>query len=115
MTLRLTDAQAAALRAHANREGRSMRQVALSALDDYLLRAEDDELTDRLAEQGAERSACHPRATPPPQRELAGEFAVGRNPRVQDTWNCRGTRSRRRGLDAGRRLHALVAVDVLRL
>ena len=34
-----------------------MQQVALSALDDYLLRAEDDELTDRLAEQGAERFA----------------------------------------------------------
>jgi hypothetical protein len=31
--------------------------VALGALDDYLLRAEDDELTDRLAERGAERFA----------------------------------------------------------
>ena len=29
----------------------------MSALDEYLLRAEDDELTDRLAEQGAERFA----------------------------------------------------------
>jgi hypothetical protein len=57
MTLRLTDAQAAALRARAEREGRSMQQVALAALDDYLLRAEDDELTDRLAEQGARRYA----------------------------------------------------------
>ena len=57
MTLRLTDAQAAALRDRANKEGRSMQQVARAALDDYLLRADDDELTDRLAEQGAQRFA----------------------------------------------------------
>ena len=57
MTLRLTDDQAAALRARAEREGRSMQQVAVAALDDYLLRAEDDELTDRLATQGADRFA----------------------------------------------------------
>ena len=57
MTLRLTDDQAAALRARAEREGRSMQQVAVAALDDYLLRAEDDELTDRLAAQGANRFA----------------------------------------------------------
>ena len=29
----------------------------MAALDDYLLRAEDDELTDRLAAQGAQRFA----------------------------------------------------------
>ena len=57
MTLRLTDEQTAALRARAEREGRSMQQVAIAALDDYLLRTEDDELTDRLAAQGAERFA----------------------------------------------------------
>jgi hypothetical protein len=57
MTLRLTDAQAEALRRRADHEGRSMQQVALSAVDDYLERAEDDELTDRLAERGAERFA----------------------------------------------------------
>jgi plasmid stability protein len=57
MTLRLTDAQAEALRARADTEGRSMQQVALSALDEYLLRAEDDALTDRLAAQGAQRFA----------------------------------------------------------
>ena len=57
MTLRLTDEQTAALRARAVREGRSMQQVARSALDDYLLRTEDDELTDRLAERGAQRYA----------------------------------------------------------
>ncbi len=55
MTLRLSDEQAAALRRRAQREGRSMQQVALSALDDYLRRARDDEVTTRLAEQGAER------------------------------------------------------------
>ena len=55
MTLRLSDEQAAALRARAEKEGRSMQQVARTALDDYLLRTEDDELTDRLAERGAER------------------------------------------------------------
>ena len=57
MTLRLTDAQAEAPRTRAEKEGRSMQQVALHALDDYLLRAADDELTDRLAQRGAERFA----------------------------------------------------------
>ena len=57
MTLRLTDEQTAALRSRAEKEGRSMQQVAISAVDDYLLRAEDDELTDRLAAKGAERFA----------------------------------------------------------
>ena len=58
MTLRLTDAQAEALRRRADREGRSMQQVALSAVDDYLARAEDNGLfTERLAERGAERFA----------------------------------------------------------
>jgi plasmid stability protein len=57
MTLRLSDEQTEALRARAAREGRSMQQVARAALDDYLLRAEDVELTDRLTEQGAARFA----------------------------------------------------------
>jgi plasmid stability protein len=57
MTLRLTEEQAEALRARADKEGRSMQQVARAALDDYLLRAEDDELTDRLTERGARRFA----------------------------------------------------------
>jgi hypothetical protein len=57
MTLRLTDAQAEALRTRASKEGRSMQQVALSAINDYLLRTQDDELTDRLTEQGAQRFA----------------------------------------------------------
>ena len=57
MTLRLTDEQTVALRTRAEKEGRSMQQVALSALDDYILRAEDNEQTDRLAERGAQRYA----------------------------------------------------------
>lgn len=57
MTLRLSDAQADALRARASKEGRSMQQLALSAIDDYLLRTHDDELTERLTEQGAQRFA----------------------------------------------------------
>lgn len=55
MTLRLRDEQAAALRRRAQREGRSMQQVALTALDEYLRRARDDEVTTRLAEHGTER------------------------------------------------------------
>jgi plasmid stability protein len=57
MTLRLSEEQTAALRARAEQEGRSMQQVARAALDEYLLRANDDELTDRLAAQGAARFA----------------------------------------------------------
>jgi plasmid stability protein len=57
MTLRLTEQQTKALRARAEKEGRSMQQVVISAVDDYLLRVEDDELTDRLAAQGAQRFA----------------------------------------------------------
>ena len=57
MTLRLNDEQTEALRTRAGKEGRSMQQVARSALDEYLLRAVDDEQTDRLAEQGAQRFA----------------------------------------------------------
>jgi hypothetical protein len=38
-----------------------MQQVALAALDDDLVRVEDDELTDLLAQQGAQRFAELPR------------------------------------------------------
>jgi hypothetical protein len=55
LTLHLTVEQAAALRARAHEEGRSMQQVVLAALDEYLLRAADDELTDRLTHRGARR------------------------------------------------------------
>ena len=57
MTLRLSDEQTGALRRRAEKEGRSMQQVALSALDDYLVRSEDDELTEHHAERGAKRFA----------------------------------------------------------
>ena len=57
MTLRLTDEQTEALRRRAAKEGRSMQQVALGALDEYLVNAEDDELTDQLTERGAKRFA----------------------------------------------------------
>jgi hypothetical protein len=57
MTLRLSEEQTEALRRRANKEGRSMQQVAQTALDEYLLRTEDDELTDRLAARGAQRYA----------------------------------------------------------
>ena len=53
MTLRLNEEQTEALRRRAEKEGRSMQPVALAALDDYLLRVEDD----GLAERGAERFA----------------------------------------------------------
>jgi hypothetical protein len=57
MTLRLSEQQTEALRARAETEGRSMQQVALSALDDYLLRTQDDEATEILAQRGAQRFA----------------------------------------------------------
>jgi predicted transcriptional regulator len=57
MTLRLSDEQAEALRRRAEMEGRSMQQVARTALDEYLLRTADDQLTGRLADQGARRYA----------------------------------------------------------
>lgn len=55
MTLRLSDEQTEALRRRASKEGRSMQQVAQAAVTEYLMRAEDDERTDRLTEQGARR------------------------------------------------------------
>jgi plasmid stability protein len=57
MTLRLSDEQTKALRRRAAEEGRSMHEVVRTALDEYLLRTEDDELTNRLADQGACRYA----------------------------------------------------------
>ena len=57
MTLRLTNEQTVALRARAEREGRSMQQVAVAAIDQYVLGAGDDERTDLLTARGAERFA----------------------------------------------------------
>lgn len=55
MTLRLSDEQTEALRKRAEVEGRSMQQIVLHAIDDYLQRVSDDALTDALAEKGAQR------------------------------------------------------------
>jgi predicted transcriptional regulator len=57
MTLRLSDEQSAAVNARAQKEGRSIQQIIGAAIDDYLLRTEDDELTERLADLGAQRFA----------------------------------------------------------
>ncbi len=55
MNLRLSDEQTEALRARADAEGRSMQQLALAAIDEYLLRVVDDERTGALAAEGAAR------------------------------------------------------------
>ena len=47
MTLRLTDAETEALRARAEREGRSMQDVARAAVRDYVERTSKRELIDR--------------------------------------------------------------------
>ncbi|MFG1706813.1 CopG family transcriptional regulator [Nonomuraea sp. M3C6] len=57
MTLRLSDEQTEALRKRAELEGRSMQQVALHAIDYYIEHVSDDEVTDVLAEKGAQRFA----------------------------------------------------------
>lgn len=57
MTLRLDDVQSEALRRRAEREGRSMQQVAQAAISDYLLRADDDAQTEELAAAGATKFA----------------------------------------------------------
>jgi predicted transcriptional regulator len=57
MNVRFTDEQTAALRSQAEAEGRSMHQVVTAAVEEYLVRRADDELTLRLAEDGAERFA----------------------------------------------------------
>ena len=62
MNLRLTDAEAEALRSRAEKEGRSMQEVARQAIADYVadrparlvaaterVRTEDAELLDRLS------------------------------------------------------------------
>jgi hypothetical protein len=57
ITLRLNEEQANALRRRTAQQDRSLKEVVLAALDDYLSRVEDDELSDRLAQHGAERFA----------------------------------------------------------
>ncbi|MEU4830910.1 CopG family transcriptional regulator [Streptosporangium sp. NPDC023615] len=55
MTSRFADEQADALRRRAGTEGRSVRQVVLSAVDEYLARRSGDEEVDRLAIEVARR------------------------------------------------------------
>jgi plasmid stability protein len=51
MTLRLTDDEAKALRARAKREGRSMQEVARSAVRDYIDRTSRRELLDQVLDE----------------------------------------------------------------
>jgi predicted transcriptional regulator len=57
MTLRLTDEERAALRRRAEREGRSMQQVAREAVRDYIERASRQELLDRVLDEELPRYA----------------------------------------------------------
>ena len=50
MTLRLSETQTAALRAQAEREGRSMQEVALQAVDDYVRTHARRTMIDRVLE-----------------------------------------------------------------
>lgn len=51
MTLRLTDDETEALRSRAQLEGRSMQEVARTALRDYIDRTSRRELLDRVLDQ----------------------------------------------------------------
>ena len=51
MTLRLTDEEADALRRRAEREGRSMQEVARSALREYIDRTSRRELLDNVLDE----------------------------------------------------------------
>lgn len=55
MTIRFDEEQTTALRVQAVREGRSMQQVVLDAVEEYLVRRADDEATAAIAREGAER------------------------------------------------------------
>jgi len=57
MTLRLTDDEAAALRARAEREGRSMQEVARAALREYIDRTSRRELLDEVLDEELPRYA----------------------------------------------------------
>jgi hypothetical protein len=57
MTLRLTDDEADALRKRAQREGRSMQDVAREAVRDYIERASRTELVDRVLDEELPRYA----------------------------------------------------------
>ena len=57
MTLRLTDDEADALRTRAEREGRSMQDVARQAVRDYVERESRRELLDRVLDSELPRYA----------------------------------------------------------
>jgi len=57
MTLRLTDSEADALRKRAEREGRSMQDVARQAVRDYVDRASRRELIDQVLDEELPRYA----------------------------------------------------------
>ena len=57
MTLRLTDAQAEALRSRAEFEGRSMQEVAKAAIEEYLEVHSRSDLIDRILDEEMPRYA----------------------------------------------------------
>jgi predicted transcriptional regulator len=57
MTLRLSDDEAAALRKRAEREGRSMQDVAREAVRQYVARASRRELVDQVLDEEVPRYA----------------------------------------------------------
>jgi predicted transcriptional regulator len=57
MTLRLTEDEADALRRRAEREGRSMQEVARSAVRDYIERTSHRELLDEVIDEELPRYA----------------------------------------------------------
>jgi alanyl-tRNA synthetase len=57
MTLRLTDAQAEALRSRAEFEGRSMQEVAKAAIEEYLEVHSRTDLIDRILDEEMPRYA----------------------------------------------------------
>lgn len=57
MTLRLTDDEADALRRRAQREGRSMQDVARTAVREYVERTSRRELLDQVLDQDLPRYA----------------------------------------------------------
>jgi predicted transcriptional regulator len=57
MTLRLTDDEAAALRERAQREGRSMQDVARAAVREYIDRTSRRELLDAVLDEELPRYA----------------------------------------------------------
>lgn len=57
MTLRLTDKETEALRKRAERENRSMQEVARQAVRDYVERASKRELLDQVLDESLPRYA----------------------------------------------------------